>query len=343
MGTKWTGAEKLEGLCVAIDSLTPDPKNARNHSSENIDALKYSLRKFGQQKPLVTYKSTIYAGNGTYQAAKDLGWEKIAVVECRDRKTAEAYAIADNRTAELSTWNAKNLLAGLGKVDLDKNVVGFTSEYLDDLVNPFKTVLTPIAKLKAHPKNYQKHPKEQIKHLKESIRKNGFYRNVVVARDFTILAGHGVVQAAKELGKKQIPVIKLAIEPDSPEAMRVLTGDNEIHRLAQVDESALTDLLKSLTGMKGVSLLGTGLDPTMLTPPTDPTAHWAGMPEFKQEDKTAYRHIVVNFKSDRDAQEFGKRIGQHITEKTRSIWFPPDEIGRIADKKWEGKKKGKKK
>jgi len=84
--------------------------------------------------------------------------------------------------------------------------------------------------------------------------------------------------------------------------------------------------------------LGTGLDMDILLPASDPNDHWKGMPEFDQKDKTAFRHIVMNFKSNKDAEKFGDLIGQHVTEKTRSMWFPPDEIGTIADKRYKGTK-----
>lgn len=64
-------------------------------------------------------------------------------------------------------------------------------------------------------------------------------------------------------------------------------------------------------------------------------SEWNGMPEFEQEDKTAARRIIVNFKSDADVEAFGKAIGQSMTDKTRSIWFPPVPIDRLMDKRYE--------
>jgi len=93
---------------VAIESLILDPQNARKHSTRNIDAIKTSLEKFGQRKPIVVHNGVIVAGNGTLEAAKLLGWEEIAVSVCPedwDADTAKAYALADNRTAELAEWD----------------------------------------------------------------------------------------------------------------------------------------------------------------------------------------------------------------------------------------------
>ncbi len=105
---------------VSVESLTPDPENARRHDDRNLDAIAGSLRAFGQRRPLVVYGSTVIAGNGTLQAAKTIGWTEVAITRVpRDwsLEQARAYALADNRTAELATWDTKVLADQL--VDLD--------------------------------------------------------------------------------------------------------------------------------------------------------------------------------------------------------------------------------
>jgi len=58
--------------------LSLDPANVRKHDRRNLDAIKASLRKFGQQKPIVVdTKGIVLAGNGTLTAAKELGWSEI--------------------------------------------------------------------------------------------------------------------------------------------------------------------------------------------------------------------------------------------------------------------------
>src|SRR4029450_12354387 len=89
---------------------------------------------------------------------------------------------------------------------------------------PLETV--PLADLRPHPRNYRSHPPEQIAHLAESIRANGVYRNVVAARDLTLLAGRGVFEAAAPLGLETIPVRVLPLDPLSPPALKILAGDN---------------------------------------------------------------------------------------------------------------------
>ena len=66
---------------VAIDTLTLDPANARKHDEKNLSAIKGSLARFGQQKPIVVdHNGVVIAGNGTLEAAMALGWGSINVV-----------------------------------------------------------------------------------------------------------------------------------------------------------------------------------------------------------------------------------------------------------------------
>ena len=103
---------KIETLKTG--ALTLDPNNARKHSGESIEAVADSLRLFGLQKPIVVdSENRVIAGNGTLRAALSLGWESIQAVRVPADWSPEmitAFAIADNRTAELSEWN-KEVLA----------------------------------------------------------------------------------------------------------------------------------------------------------------------------------------------------------------------------------------
>ena len=124
-----------------------------------------------------------------------------------------------------------------------------------DFTLPTEIVL--IKDLKPHPRNYRKHPKEQLNHIVESIKENKIYRNVVIAKDNTILAGHGVIEGLQILEATEAPCIRLNIEPDSPEALKVLAGDNEIANLANDNTFLLAELLKEVSD-KTDNLIGTG-------------------------------------------------------------------------------------
>ena len=96
---------------IKVSDLSLDPSNVRKHSRQNLDAIKASLRKFGQQKPIVIdAKGIVLAGNGTLTAAQELGWTEIDVTRTElTGVEATAFAIADNRTAELATWEEDKL------------------------------------------------------------------------------------------------------------------------------------------------------------------------------------------------------------------------------------------
>lgn len=103
----------LRPLAVPIDTLVPDPENARLHPDDNLDAIQRSLEKFGQDQPLVVQRQgmIVRKGNGRLKAAQMLGWDYIAVVIVdEDNIDAAARAIADNRSAELAKWDERVLL-----------------------------------------------------------------------------------------------------------------------------------------------------------------------------------------------------------------------------------------
>jgi DNA modification methylase len=112
--------DSLKSLAVPIDSLQGLPGNPRRG---DVDAVATSLSRFGQRKPIVVRKDdgTIIAGNHTWQAAKKLGWSEIAVAYVGDDDvTAQAYALADNRTAELGDYDdelLKALIDSVGQID----------------------------------------------------------------------------------------------------------------------------------------------------------------------------------------------------------------------------------
>jgi hypothetical protein len=59
-----------------------------------------------------------------------------------------------------------------------------------------------------------------------------------------------------------------------------------------------------------------------MTLETPTERHWQNMPEFNQQDKTAYRQIIVSFDTPEAVEEFAQRLGITVGKKTKSIWFP---------------------
>ena len=193
--------------------------------------------------------------------------------------------------------------------------------------------LVDINLIKPHPKNYKKHPQDQLEHICKSIRENGIYRNILIANDNIILAGHGVYEACKRMGFTKVPTLKINLNSSDPKAMKLLVSDNEIGHLAEIDQISLSETLKSI--MDNNTLLGTGYDEMMLsnllftTRPEseikdfDAAAEWVGMPDY--EPSTLPKKIIVSFKNDQDRNAFGKILNIPLTEKTKSVWYPHKE------------------
>lgn len=111
----------LRAFAVPIAELTPDPGNARRHPTYNLEAIRRSLERFGQQKPIVCSADRIVrCGNGTMAAALAAGRTMIAaVISDLSPAEIEAYAIADNRSGELAEWDPEKLKAALGRMPAD--------------------------------------------------------------------------------------------------------------------------------------------------------------------------------------------------------------------------------
>jgi site-specific DNA-methyltransferase (adenine-specific) len=127
---------------VKVDTLVFDPANARKHGEKNLSAIKSSLQRFGQQKPIVVdANGVVRAGNGTLAAAKALGWKEIAIVRSPlSGSEATAYAIADNRTSELAEWDDDVLSQTLAALQIEDEELalasGFDAKEIDALLAP---------------------------------------------------------------------------------------------------------------------------------------------------------------------------------------------------------------
>lgn len=192
-----------------------------------------------------------------------------------------------------------------------------------------------VGKLKPHPRNYKEHPDQQLQHIIKSIEEHGFYRNIVVAKDNTILAGHGVVQASKLMGKQKVPVIRLNIDSDSTQALKVLTSDNEIGNLAMVDDRQLSEVLKDILDEE-LDLTGTGFNEDQLSAliyttrnadeiqTIDEANEWVGIADY--ENKPDLIKVMVHFDTEEDRENFMQLLDNpHVNYKmgkTWKIWYP---------------------
>jgi len=125
-----------------IETLKPYARNARTHSKKQIAQIADSVQTFGWTNPvLVDGNNGVIAGHGRVEAAKLLGIKEVPTIGIDDLTEAEqrAYALVDNRLAELAGWDSE-ILAGelqfLSTVDcyVDVHVTGFEMAEVDLLI-----------------------------------------------------------------------------------------------------------------------------------------------------------------------------------------------------------------
>jgi Predicted transcriptional regulators len=112
---------------VPIDSIKPYERNTRRHAAEDVAAIKASIEAFGFIDPIGVWHNVIVEGHGRLQAAQELGMDKVPVIRL-DELTDEqrrAYAIAHNKTAELSEWDHKRVAEEINSLDTDMALFGF--------------------------------------------------------------------------------------------------------------------------------------------------------------------------------------------------------------------------
>jgi len=326
--------QPIETREMDISAISTYAKNSKTHPDSQIKSLAAAIERFGFTQPIIVNdKNTILAGHGRFEAACQLGLKSVPVRIVSGLSAAEqkAYVIADNKIAEQSIWDEKILNAELA--DLQDFVADdLLLQLLDrDTFATHQIEQVNIDTIKPHPRNYKSHPADQLDHLKKSITDNGIYRNVIVASDNIILAGHGVVKAAKALGLTSVPILRLPIHSGHINAIKLLTADNEVSHLGEVDDRALTTILKEI--MDDADLLGTGYDEKMLAnllfvtrdsseiESVDHASEWVGMPEYESTDEND--KTIVQFENATDKAAFYDLIGAPFNEKKRdSIWFP---------------------
>ncbi|MDQ3541950.1 MAG: hypothetical protein M3440_14820 [Chloroflexota bacterium] len=200
-----------------------------------------------------------------------------------------------------------------------------------------------ISELKQDLENARRHNPRNVGQIERSISTDGFGRSGLLAEDLTIAAGNATADASVSVGMEEVIVVdsdgtrpvyvrRTDLKSGSPEFRRLALADNRSAELAEWDAEVLQ------------SFMDDGLDlerfwfPEELAQvlaatdePFDPTAEWAGMPEYESEDQRPVKQLMVSFRSVEDLQHFAQFVGQSVTMSTKSIWFPERERERLQD------------
>jgi DNA modification methylase len=131
----------LEPFLIPVTSIWPDPKNTNKHSDFDLGEIKKSLIAYGQVRAiLVSDEGWIIAGNGTYQAALQLGWKQIAAIRATgmDDNLARQYGTVDNKTTRNSVFDDKALSDFAKSLRIDNpsfTLPGFTVDEFTKIAN----------------------------------------------------------------------------------------------------------------------------------------------------------------------------------------------------------------
>lgn len=147
---------------------------------------------------------------------------------------------------------------------------------------------------------------------------------------------------------EQILALRLDISPEDPRALKLLTADNEIAHLAEIDDRMFTELLKEIKDLDTDGLFGTGYDEQMLSAllmttrtsseirDSNEAAQWVGMPEFGEAERIPT--LVMKFRNEEDRAEFVKKNSLQTTYKGSiwTSWWPKKDREDLASVRFVG-------
>jgi len=175
---------------------------------------------------------------------------------------------------------------------------------------------------------WDKNPREisskDFESLKKKIERWGIWKPFLVWESKKqILGGNSRFKACKELGHKEIWV-EYREPKDDAEALEMAIADNESS--GEWILSKLTGQLKEYEGdidLEDYKIsLGSIRTLNLLDEVDDPNELYKGVTDFQSENEGAWKSIIVHFEEEKDYNEFAKLLGQDLTSKTKSIWFP---------------------
>jgi DNA modification methylase len=125
--------------------------------------------------------------------------------------------------------------------------------------------MLPTSGLRPYRSNARTHSKSQIRQIADSIRRFGFTNPVLISDDGEIIAGHGRVRAASELGMERVPTLRLSHLSPAERRAYVL-ADNKLALNAGWDSEILAIELQALVDIEfDVTLTGFSLAEIDLT------------------------------------------------------------------------------
>ena len=192
-----------------------------------------------------------------------------------------------------------------------------------------KVKQTKLKDLKPYENNPRLHSELQIIQIATSIKEFGFINPILADEKNMILAGHGRFLASQRLELDKVPVVVVEGLSEAQKKALVI-ADNKIASNSEWDEDLLWEEIRKLNEL-GFDIKKLAFEEMEVLPMIDPnvvsdlTGEWEDMPEFTEDDKTAFRTILVHFTCEEDVDKFSKLVKQSFTDKTKFMWYPEQE------------------
>ncbi|MEK0348049.1 MAG: ParB/Srx family N-terminal domain-containing protein, partial [Nitrosopumilus sp.] len=147
----------------------------------------------------------------------------------------------------------------------------------------------------------------------------GFKDPIVIDKDNMIFAGHGRLEAAKQLGMKKIPYIKLeGLSEDEKKVFMLM--DNKVNESPWIAENVklVFDQVDPIIFKEFKLNFENYFEKNIVLSERE----WQDMPEFFQQKQDGYHRLMLGFETENDMIEFGKLINQNVSLTTRYLWYP---------------------
>lgn len=169
---------------------------------------------------------------------------------------------------------------------------------------------------------------DNFKRLKALITKFGQFKPLIVNKEGIVLGGNMRLRAYRELELTDIWVSVVDAETEEKK-IEIALADND--RVGQYSTDEIANMVGNFPSIDwkqfSIDLSMPLLVQDLIDQQNyDPKKEWKDMPEFNQEGTDFYKMIIVRCLTKEDYEKFAKSIGQTLTEKTKSIWYPEQDF-----------------
>lgn len=161
-----------------------------------------------------------------------------------------------------------------------------------------------IGRVRGWEKNPKRHPEAQVKDLVRSIKRFGWGAPLLARPNGELIAGHGRLEAAKQLGLQKVPVRWMNLDPT--EAHLLALADNKLTEIGEWDDVLVREILEAAK-LEGAEIDGLGWSDEDLSKLLNATAQDDPLITEAQLGSLEFR-LVVDCKDEAQQAELLQRL-----------------------------------